>query len=74
VSASFLLALLTGHWDEGGGLAVLGPSVAGLVFGGLFAAPLAGALVRHLRENTLLRRVGILIVLTAGYQTWRAFA
>jgi uncharacterized membrane protein YfcA len=72
VSLSFLVALITGHWDEGGGLAVLAPSVAGLIVGGLFAAPLAGVLVRNLSETTLLRAVGILIVILAGYQTWRA--
>ncbi len=72
VSLSFLTALLTGHWEDGGGLQVLGPAVAGLIIGGLFAAPMAGFLVRNIRENLLLRAVGVLIVAIAGYQAARA--
>ncbi len=71
VSLSFLVALLTGHWDEGGGLEALAPSIAGLILGGLLAAPMAGLLVRNISETMLLRAVGLLILLIAGYQTWR---
>ncbi|MCU0789764.1 MAG: sulfite exporter TauE/SafE family protein [Nitratireductor sp.] len=74
VSLSFLAAMLTGHWEEGGGLSVMLPAIAGLIVGGLFAAPLAGLLVRNIRENVLLRAVGILIILLASYQTWQALA
>jgi hypothetical protein len=74
VSLSFVAAMLTGHWEEGGGLSVMLPAIAGLVVGGLFAAPLAGLLVRNIRENVLLRAVGILIILLASYQTWQALA
>ncbi|HSO46765.1 MAG TPA: sulfite exporter TauE/SafE family protein, partial [Rhizobiaceae bacterium] len=59
---------------EGGGLSVMLPAVAGLIIGGLFAAPLAGLLVKNIRENVLLRAVGLLILLLAGYQTWQALA
>ena len=69
VSLTFLLALLTGHWEDAGDLTDNLPAVAGLVVGGVFAAPLAGIMVKRLRERVLLRLVGILIVLLAGWQT-----
>jgi uncharacterized membrane protein YfcA len=69
VSASFLAALLTGHWGEAGGLDRYAAAVAGLVVGGLGAAPFAGWFVRILPERLLLRVVGTLIVLLAGWQT-----
>jgi uncharacterized membrane protein YfcA len=69
VSLTFLIALLTGHWEEAGELTDNLPAVAGLIVGGLFAAPLAGFMVKSLRDAVLLRLVGILIVLVAGWQT-----
>ena len=69
VSLTFLIALLTGHWEDAGELTDNLPAVAGLIVGGLFAAPLAGVIVKSLRDTVLLRLVGILIVLVAGWQT-----
>ncbi len=69
VSLTFLFALLTGHWEEAGELTQNLAAVAGLVIGGLLAAPLAGLIVRKLKEKVLLRLVGSLIVLLAGWQT-----
>ncbi len=69
VSSSFFIALLTGHWSTEHDLGTHISAVAGLIVGGLFAAPLAGFMVRWLAEKTLLRLVGSLIVLLAGWQT-----
>lgn len=69
VSLTFLIALLTGHWEEAGELTQNAAAVAGLILGGLLAAPLAGIIVRKLKEKVLLRLVGCLIVLLAGWQT-----
>ena len=69
VSLTFLIALLTGHWEEAGDLTQNLSAVAGLVVGGVLAAPLAGLMVRKLKEKLLLRLVGTLIVLLAGWQT-----
>ncbi|MCV3242238.1 sulfite exporter TauE/SafE family protein [Mesorhizobium sp. ZC-5] len=69
VSLTFLIALLTGHWEDAGDLTKNLAAVAGLVVGGVCAAPLAGLMVRRLREKVLLRLVGTLIVLLAGWQT-----
>jgi uncharacterized protein len=49
-------------------------TVSGLVLGGLFAAPLAAMLTRHLRTRVLLALVGTTITLISIYNLWRAFA
>jgi uncharacterized protein len=69
VSLTFLLALVSGHWEEAGEITDNLPALAGLIIGGLFAAPLAGFMVKSLRDTVLLRMVGVLIVLLAGWQT-----
>ena len=71
VSAAFLTALLTGHWAEADGLATYAWAVAGLVVGGVAAAPLAGYAVTILPQKYLMVAVGTLITLLAVYQTWR---
>ena len=45
-------------------------SVAGLVVGGVIAAPLAGFVVRVLPANRLMLMVGTLVVLLACFQAW----
>ena len=69
VSVTFVLALVTGRWKDAGELTEHFSAVAGLVVGGLFAAPLAGFMAKTLSEKVLLRFIGILIVLLAGWQT-----
>lgn len=73
VSVAFLTALLTGHWEDAGDLTTHGTAVAGLIVGGLIAAPFAGYVTAHLPERFLLRLVGVLISLLAGFQTGQAF-
>ncbi|HET9396315.1 MAG TPA: hypothetical protein VFO36_09685, partial [Nitrospiraceae bacterium] len=74
VSVTFVLALVTGRWADAGDLSEHLSAVAGLVVGGLFAAPLAGLMVKTLNEKILLRLIGILIVLLAGWQTMEQLA
>lgn len=69
VSTGFVAALLTGHWEEAGDLVTYGTAVAGLIVGGLVAAPFAGFVTARLPETLLLRIVGVLISLLAGFQT-----
>jgi uncharacterized membrane protein YfcA len=73
VALSFLIALLSGHWDDAGALSANLSAIAGLIIGGLFAAPLAGLVVKAAEETLLLRLVGGLIVLLAGWQTAQYF-
>lgn len=49
-------------------------TVAGLVVGGLFAAPFAALMTRRLHTRTLLVLVGSLIVVISGFNLWRALA
>lgn len=71
ISAAFLVALLSGHWDEAGGLLDHAAAVAGLVVGGLLAAPLAGFIVKAVPTRTLMILVGALVSALAVYQTWQ---
>ena len=49
-------------------------TVAGLVLGGLFAAPLAALMTRRLPTRTLLVLVGSVIVAIGAFNLWRALA
>ncbi len=49
-------------------------TVAGLVVGGLFAAPLAALLTRHLNTRVLLALVGTAIVCISSFNLWHALA
>lgn len=71
VSATFLFALVTGHWNEGDAFAGHLPAVAGLIVGGLGAAPLAGWLVSSVAEHRLLLATGALMIAVSAYQTAR---
>ncbi len=71
VSAAFIIALLTGHWQEAEGIAGHAWSVGGLVVGGVLAAPLAGFVVRAIPAQRLMLLVGTLVLCLAGYQTWQ---
>lgn len=71
ISAAFLTALLTGHWAEAEGLTTYAWAVAGLIVGGVAAAPLAGYATRVLPHKYLMVGVGTLISLLSVYQTWR---
>ena len=73
VSATFLVALLTGHWQEAEGIATHATAVAGLVLGGLVAAPFAGVVARLAPRRTLTYGVGAVVLLSAGYQALRLF-
>lgn len=50
------------------------PTVAGLVVGGLFAAPLAALMTARLDTRVLLVLVGAVIVAISGFNLWRALA
>ncbi len=73
VSLTFLFALLSGHWEEAGELTKSLTAVGGLIVGGLVAAPMAGLFVARIKESALLRIVGALILLLAGFQAAQQF-
>jgi uncharacterized protein len=66
-SAAFLASLLSGHWETQG-LRGLAWSLAGLIGGGVVAAPLAGWMTKVLPLRLLTWIVGIVVVALAGWQ------
>lgn len=68
ISATFVWALLTGHWREAGALENHAAAVAGLVVGGLIAAPFAGHIVKRIPRRALTYAVGGLLIVLAGFQ------
>lgn len=71
ISAAFIVALLSGHWNDADDILSHVWAVAGLVVGGVCAAPAAGFAVRLVPHKTLMYAVGSLVMALAGYQTWQ---
>lgn len=69
VSSAFVAALLTGHWQDAEGLEDHAWAVAGLVTGGVVAAPLAGFITKRLPARGLTWVVGLLVI---GLAAWQA--
>lgn len=65
ISATFIVAL---------GFEAFTIAMAGLLIGGIAAAPLGGYVAKHVPARGLLIMVGIVLVLTGGYGIWRALA
>ncbi|HVI32740.1 sulfite exporter TauE/SafE family protein [Phenylobacterium sp.] len=66
-SAAFLGSLLTGHWQTAGLRGLLW-SLAGLIIGGVAAAPIAGWMTKVLPHRLLTWIVGLVVVALAGWQ------
>jgi uncharacterized membrane protein YfcA len=71
ISATFLVTLLAGTWEGAKDLEGHAWAVAGLICGGILAAPLAAWVVKIIPQRRLLVLVGGLIVIVAGMQTAR---
>lgn len=71
ISASFVIALVTGHWTEAEGLATHAWAVGGLIAGGVVAAPIAGYITRFVPVRPLTTIVGVLVIGLAIYQLAR---
>ncbi len=68
ISATFVWALVSGHWAEAEGLKNHAAAVGGLVVGGLIAAPFAGWIVKRVPRKVLSYAVGILLIGLAIFQ------
>lgn len=73
ISAAFLSALLSGHWETDG-LRDQISSVLGLIAGGVVAAPLAGWMTKILPIRLLTWFVGVMVTSLALWQGWVLFA
>lgn len=68
ISATFVWALMTGHWEQAGALRDYASAVGGLIIGGLIAAPFAGWIAKTVPMPILSRLVGSLILVLAAFQ------
>lgn len=68
ISATFVWALVTGHWKDAEALADHASAVAGLVVGGLLAAPFAGYITKIVPQRLLTYAVGGLLLILAAFQ------
>lgn len=69
ISAAFIIALLSGTWSDAKDVEGHAWAVAGLIVGGVIAAPVAAWVVKIVPQKTLMVMVGVLIVVVAGVQT-----
>jgi hypothetical protein len=74
ISATFVGALLTGHWQTAGNLADYLIPVAGLMAGGVVAAPIASYLCKRVPARKLMAGVGLLVLALTTYQGWLLFS
>lgn len=72
-STAFLVSLLSGHWQDAGDLMANATAVAGLIIGGLLAAPLGGWMVKSAPQRALGALVGFLVIGLSLYQGLRFF-
>ena len=68
ISATFVWSLVTGHWKEADALTNHASAVAGLVVGGLMAAPFAGYITKTVPQRVLTYAVGGLLLCLAAFQ------
>ncbi len=73
ISATFIWAIATGGLAVAQGLVGHIKAVAGLVIGGLIAAPIAGYATKLIPARTLMGIVGVLVIALASYQAWQVF-
>lgn len=73
ISATFVWALLSGQWQNTGGLVQHAAAVAGLVVGGVMAAPLAGWVVKLVPVRLFTWLVGLLVLFLCIYQGLKLF-
>jgi uncharacterized protein len=69
ISATFIVALVTGTWEGSQDIAGHAWAVGGLITGGVIAAPLAAWVVKIIPQKNLMMLVGCLIIGLAGFQT-----
>lgn len=73
ISATFVWALVSGHWENAEDVLDHAWAVGGLIIGGVLAAPLAGWVTKIVPVKVLTWIVGTLVVLLAAYQAARLF-
>jgi len=73
ISAAFIWAFLMGRFEIEGGMQGAGAALAGLILGGVIAAPFGGYVAKAVPARTLMGAVGALVMALAlwqGVQLW----
>lgn len=73
ISATFVWALVSGHWADAKGVLDHAWAVGGLIIGGVLAAPLAGWVTKIVPVKVLTWIVGAVVVALAAYQAAKLF-
>jgi uncharacterized protein len=73
ISAGFVWALISGHWSDRDTFLDHTAAIAGLIIGGIAAAPVAGFVVRRMPARPLALGVGFLVLTLCAYQGWQLF-
>ena len=71
ISATFVGALISGHWTDTGTLLDHVGAVAGLIVGGIAGAPIASFVFKRVSARRLAVSVGILVLTLSAYQGWQ---
>jgi hypothetical protein len=73
ISAAFIWSFVSGRFTIEGGAGQLGMALAGLLIGGVIAAPLAGRVTKIVPARFLMGAVGVLVIglsIWQGVQVW----
>lgn len=68
ISATFVWALASGHWRDPAALQNQAAAVAGLVVGGLIAAPFAGLIAKRAPRRPMTYAVGAVLLILSVFQ------
>ncbi len=71
ISATFVWAFMSGHWEDAGDLSQHLITIGGLIAGGVVSAPLAAYLARYVPSRALMLAVGLLVLGLCLYQGWQ---
>jgi uncharacterized membrane protein YfcA len=71
ISTTFIWALLSGHWENADGIRNHAGAVAGLILGGILAAPISSLIVKRVPAKRLAFSVGTLVLALCFYQGWQ---
>jgi uncharacterized protein len=68
IGSALIASFLVGNWKDGAAMQNYAAPIAGLIAGGLMAAPIAGRFVSRIPRRVLGVAVGILVLSLAAYQ------
>lgn len=68
IGSALIATIVTGHWKDAGGIVDHAAAIAGLIVGGLIAAPIAGRFVGIIPRRALGVAVGVLVLALSAYQ------